>query len=442
MEMNLSSQEKISALLDGELLQEEIGSLFLDLHNNDGLQNELLSDIQLRQLTPTQLVAPPANVKEDILSAVAVNATTSAPAYFDHSIIYGLLVTIASAVGVFALIQPTSDSFADNAKSFMSIPHKSVETSIPANGADNLTLADLNNLAPAPIELAIERPRPAYSFVSQRAAADSPAVDRNITAAAPIITNSAGEITTDATNLAANASISNTNDNNVPDKLSILAADESISTSNGPILAIELANIAPAASNSLSYDRNLSFGTINPALAAAGPANLFASSTDYDLPITLTLRGVSAASSVQVDVDRGSVPAFNNFAIGALYNLTDNFSLGLEFGQEDYNQVFEGIDKHDRVFYQQILTALWGGVTANYNTGNIIGDNVSLYSNATLGGTRVGLIGRIGTGFGFDITDKIVMNTGLELNGLVYRHQEKAFNTIKYGVTYGIAYTP
>jgi hypothetical protein len=65
-----------------------------------------------------------------------------------------------------------------------------------------------------------------------------------------------------------------------------------------------------------------------------------------------------------------------------------------------------------------------------------------MYSQAFVGGTQVGAIGRVGTGLGFKISDKMDMNLGVELNNLFYRHQENNFNTTKYGVMYGFTYTP
>jgi|GEM_PF-6200939 len=423
MDMNLSNEEKIVSLLDGELPQEEIGDLFLELHHNDALQEEFLSDIKFRQLTPATMISPPEVVKEDILSAVAVNAAASTPVLFEPGFLFGLLAACITAFGVYNFDKGFESS------AFAQIPFIPIQQEQPV-----VPLAEYGDIELAMI-LAPEPENEVIAYSSVRSIQDMPVQDvaqQNIKSLHADNNTISDEAVRTAMDLVDEYTDQGNQNRQVPLTNSLIEKSYTSSNWNN------------------SWDQSISERTnrLIPTGIGFGLENnskqLFANTTNsqLDLPIEFTLRGISAASTINVDVQRGSMPTFNNFAIAAHYIMDDNWLLGFEIGQEDYDQVFEGIDKNDRVFYEQVITAFWGGLSLKFQTDPVAGENMSIYSTALLGGTRVGAIGRLGTGLNFRLSDKLSINTGLELNSLVYRHQGNIFDTFKYGATYGLVFRP
>ncbi len=419
----LGNSEKISALLDGELMQEEVGDLFLDLHNDPSLREELFDDIQLRNLAPKTLTQPPVAVKEDILSAIAVNATTGTPVLLENSLLAGIISSVMIIAGIWAGSNYQNNDFA--------IFESSNVGSGILSQSDEVIDFVLMDIPPEPDKVTILNDNASANEANYPKASSSNGYSSSNNLPSNLSRSLYG---TDAEQKQESASLNT-------DKGSETIFETSPTSTKPFPQKISMADLG---GTKVIYGGESALLTKSSAFEKFTPI----STTDFDLtgsidlPIMFTIRGFSAAQNVDVDVNRGSIPAINNFAIGALYKVDDNWSLGLEIGQEDYNQRFEGIDKNDRVFYQQVLTALWGGASLRYDSGKIIGDNISMYSQAFVGGTQVGAIGRVGTGLGFKISDKMDMNLGVELNNLFYRHQENNFNTTKYGVMYGFTYTP
>lgn len=421
MDMTLTNQEKIIALLDGELPKEEIGTLFLDLHNSETLQDELFQDIQLRNMTLSTVTVPPAVVKEDVLSAVAVSAANAKPIFLEPGFITSVILSLVALLGIYSY----TDEIENTSLADIFIPSTVEQNYITSNeGFDYEPMSEVLSV-PDPVTVN------SYPVSSARFQSISLAEESSTNFS---VNNSANSQSyAEASAESQNSSLSH----------QIRPINTSSVNTNRTPGDITLSSFHPNNYSARLYSADMS----NPALNGNGIERMQASfsrnsSLQLDIPMEFTIRGISATSDVNVDLNRVSVPTLNNISLAAHVLMDDNWMLGLEVGQEDYNQVFNGIDKNDRVYYEQVITAFWAGLSLKYQSDPIVGDRLALYSNAFLGGTQVGAIARLGTGISFRLSDNFYLNSGLELNELVYRHQGQIFDTFKYGAVYGISFRP
>lgn len=128
---------------------------------------------------------------------------------------------------------------------------------------------------------------------------------------------------------------------------------------------------------------------------------------------------------------------FSNFGLNLLYKLSDNFSLGIGFRQENFPQRYEGTDELGNEFiYKQNPNLLSIGFMGRYTFFNI--GQFGAFGQAELGANKAGVLGRAALGIQFTPENVIYMNLGIEASGLRYFHNDRIFYAPKAGLFYGI----
>lgn len=128
---------------------------------------------------------------------------------------------------------------------------------------------------------------------------------------------------------------------------------------------------------------------------------------------------------------------FNNNIAKLYYSVTDDLALGIEVRQENFYQVFEGMDEFGIInTYRQQPNFSTFGVFARYKI--IDFNNIAPYIELNVGGNNAGLVYRGNTGIIFSPYSNFNLILSLEYSNLRFMHQQNWFNSDKFGINYGI----
>jgi hypothetical protein len=153
---------------------------------------------------------------------------------------------------------------------------------------------------------------------------------------------------------------------------------------------------------------------------------------------TLELRRIDTRSSVAPTFFT-STPILNNLAITALYSLNSEFSAGIEIAEEQSFQRFTGKDNAGRtLLYEQ--NPVLPSVAATIRYTPIEWGKFQPIIQASVGGTEVGAFGRGLVGVQYYPETFLSFMFGAEANILRYSHQNTAFTSSKYGLSYGVSF--
>ncbi|MDT8322765.1 MAG: hypothetical protein RRA94_01535 [Bacteroidota bacterium] len=155
---------------------------------------------------------------------------------------------------------------------------------------------------------------------------------------------------------------------------------------------------------------------------------------------TLQVRNVALRANPAPRTVSQSEPWFRNINIGLMYALSDNHSIGIEAGQEAFPQNYNGIEDGGAVRYEQNPLAYWATAVYQFN-GDALLPHVHPFAQVQLGGAvQLGALARATAGIKFKPFERIAIVIGAEGSMLLYRFQDKLFQTDKLGLTYGLAY--
>jgi hypothetical protein len=154
----------------------------------------------------------------------------------------------------------------------------------------------------------------------------------------------------------------------------------------------------------------------------------------------MQFRGMSSLQSPEYSGIREQMGILDNSRVTFAWSLGEHFSVGLEAGREPFVLNYQGI-KEDRPFvfnqYSPMLTGglfLQGRTSAFENLGNS-----RFYAQAVAGGTEIGVLGRLGLGIAYPISNHISLQLGLEQSYMQFQFQGNAFNSQKLDLLYGIS---
>lgn len=154
----------------------------------------------------------------------------------------------------------------------------------------------------------------------------------------------------------------------------------------------------------------------------------------------MQFRGMSSLQSPEYLGIREQMGILDNSRVTFAWSLGEHFSVGLEAGREPFVLNYQGI-KEDRPFvfnqYSPMLTGglfLQGRTSAFENLGNS-----RFYAQAVAGGTEIGVLGRLGLGIAYPISNHISLQLGLEQSYMQFQFQGNAFNSQKLDLLYGIS---
>ena len=156
----------------------------------------------------------------------------------------------------------------------------------------------------------------------------------------------------------------------------------------------------------------------------------------------MQFRGMSSLQSPEYSGIRKQMGILDNSRITFAWSLGEHVSVGLEAGREPFVLNYQGI-KEDRPFvFNQYSPMLTGGLFLQGRTSALdyLG-NSRFYAQAVAGGTEIGVLGRLGLGIAYPISNTISLQLGIEQSYMQFQFQGKAFDSQKLDLLYGISIT-
>ena len=154
----------------------------------------------------------------------------------------------------------------------------------------------------------------------------------------------------------------------------------------------------------------------------------------------MQFRGMSSLQSPEYSGIRKQMGILDNSRVTFAWSLGEHFSVGLEAGREPFVLNYNGI-KEDRPFvFNQYSPMLTGGLFLQGRTSALeyLG-NSRFYAQAVAGGTEIGVLGRLGLGIAYPISNHISLQLGLEQSNIQFQFQGNAFDSQKLDLLYGIS---
>lgn len=421
LEFELTSSEKITMLLDGELSQTEVGNVFFNVAQDEKLQQDFISELQIRKLMKPAAVIPPDNLRLGIISTLGIgtigfwgNFAETSKLIASSKVFLMLLATITGAAGTYL--------FMNNAQNELAKTNSAQANLRSSNSSGN----NFN---------------------------DNQANNQSV--------NNFGANNFNANNASTNNANGNRNKfrkNNLPPvskSTEIEQTQELISANSNPIVIaensgnakensqIQVEPIAQTINTNAMQNSNLPISvpiqTMNKNEIVPNLNLMKSRYTNNDSRFMATFRGFATQNSGNINLAPESSPSINNIAIGTMFEFTKNFSAGFEFGQENFVQQFKVTSANNEIDLIQNKLAFWGGVNLSYKLDKIQSlENLQPYGTLFIGGTNFGYITRQSLGLNYEINSQFAMFTGLEYTSLFSSYNAIWSSSQKYGMTYGI----
>lgn len=390
---NMTSSEKLIALIDGELPSEETTTLFYELAQNVELQEEMREQLAMRQLLTTKPLIPPDHLKHKILLSTGLGSFLSIASAKLSS----------SALGLIGLSALRSKAFLMLSSALIG----SLFTLYFTHNPQENTKVSIEETPPIVHLFEIEEPQ-SYHLENNQLKENN----KN--------SNTESKIST----VVPAQAIPN-------DELSIdKSADESVPIYN----AIEISSVDHLQGNfNQQLEREF---LINETQEYKFDEPIF---PEFYEQLSLQIRGFTTRSIPELNIPPLDNPVMNNMAIGLFYKFDKSMQVGIEVGQENFMQEYHqyelGSLKRD---IKQNYTAFWTGVSFQYNIAEY-GHTQKLYpfTRVFLGGTNIGPLLRGMIGIQFDYENSFSLFTGIESTSLFYRYSGNTFSTYKLGLTFG-----
>lgn len=155
--------------------------------------------------------------------------------------------------------------------------------------------------------------------------------------------------------------------------------------------------------------------------------------------LTVEVRNTASESFPNATVDPSAGSLLNNKSITLLYALSDNQSVGVEFGQEPFFQRFEARNTGRRYQYEQMPILSWAGAAYRYSLSDM--GPFSPFGQFVLGGTRLGVLGKLVVGINYAPTSSMHITAGIDGSLLSYPVQNTWYSSYKLGLTYGVGFS-
>ncbi len=420
---SFTSSEKLSFLLDGELKREESGTLFYELANDSELQEEFHEMVDLKNMFKDTNMTPPTGLHASIIAGtgLSLGSETSVPAGSKLSGFFGSkvpLMLFSCLTGAFVTFLVMNNGNADNlAASNAPVVNQQKTTIVGesqtaavteiSNDIDNLNNNNNNNLNNK------NKDNQPSQFASLTAGNDNANID-NASTNNTVIHNAG-----------------NSTDNNLTNQLIKTEPDLA---ANYPLLVNRSAQSRP---RMIINNSDLSANSFNTVYVPM--QELSQSRIRSDNVWAITMRGFTSNSLSDNEVRPLYDPGLNNFSISLMRDLDDNFSFGLEFGQENFMQQYSGEVKGRIANVKQNYLAFWGGAAARYLAAPVDWlDGVQPYGKLFLGSTYLGPLMKEEMGLQYFISKDFAMFFGVELSHLAYFFNNNTFLSNKFGTSYGI----
>lgn len=416
LEFELTAAEKITMLLDGELSHSEVGNVFFSVAQDEKLQQDFISELQIRKLMKPAAVIPPDRLRMGIISTLGLGGSLGFWANFGETsklvasskAFLMILATFAGAAGTFLYMKNDMNNAQNQTNFANQAPAQNNMQSVSNANGSNSAINQLENQS-------------ANNF-SGNSSNRNNSHRNNLP---PVSRSTEIEPAQEAANTLPIAIAEN--NNNKPDN----KTEKQVEPITQPTVTNAMQNSAmPQTATIQAMNQNEIIPNMN--LVKSRYVN-------DDSRFMVTFRGFATQNSGNVNLAPESSPSINNVAIGTMYEFTKNFSAGFEFGQENFVQQFKATSTNSEIDLIQNKLAFWGGVNMSYKMDKISSlANLQPYGSLFLGGTNFGYITRQSLGLNYEINSQFAMFTGLEYTSLFSSYNAIWSTSQKYGMTYGI----
>ncbi len=391
----ISPSEQLSAFLDGELEPAESSRLFMDLAQDPDLQTEMQDMVNLRTGMQQLQSAPPQKAKDNIIATAGLGAAGGAAAGFlSRGLWQGLLTGKPLAMLLTGLVTAFTTLF----------------------------VIDYNEKNQPEAPLAQDFPPPPAAQSSFVAPAEPQQikvvyVDRNV-------------YVRPEEKISLKSDISDNMAENIEDNKDV---------QKGSLLLIPAGMFSKSSENNLSQnDELLNFENYSGYKTLA--STLKGQDFWKDLAVQFRMQGQAARSFPETQLSSLSNPTLNNVAFALFYDIDSRNSIGLEIGQENFLQIYEGIEYGSAVSYEQNYIGFWIGASYKHVFDNIEPlFNLQPLAQVTLGGNIQGPVMKAMLGMQYNFENKIYIFGGLDGGTLLYKYQNEMFTSSKLGFSYGMS---
>jgi hypothetical protein len=156
----------------------------------------------------------------------------------------------------------------------------------------------------------------------------------------------------------------------------------------------------------------------------------------------MQMRGLTGLQSPEFSGIREQLGILDNSRITFAWSFGEHIAIGLEAGREPFVLQYHGL-KEDRSYtFNQYSPMLTGGLFLQGRTSPLQSfGNSRIYAQAVAGGTEIGLLGRLGIGISYPITQSIGLQFGVEQSYMRFQFQGNWFDSQKLDLLYGISIT-
>jgi hypothetical protein len=156
------------------------------------------------------------------------------------------------------------------------------------------------------------------------------------------------------------------------------------------------------------------------------------------LGLSVSARGIVGWSMIGATRTPAPEQFPTNAAIGALYALSPQHSIGLESGRESFFQRFYTIDGSGVEYrIEQYPTLTWAGAAYRYTM--LPESALSPFLHLVVGATEVGAMGRGMAGFTYAPDARTTLLLGAEVASIFYQHENTLYFSPKFNVSYGVS---
>jgi hypothetical protein len=154
------------------------------------------------------------------------------------------------------------------------------------------------------------------------------------------------------------------------------------------------------------------------------------------------IRGIGTVSQYPNISANSAITGLSNVNVALGYSFNPNLAAGIEIGREPFMLKYSGTVNGRTVRYEQQSSMLLGGLIVQART-NPIESFMDIQPVGTLflGGSEIGMIGRVSSGIYYPLSANVSFYGGLEYSLMNFTYQSNSFTTQKVGFTYGLHIT-
>lgn len=416
---NMTTSEKLHLLLDGEAEGIDTAEVLNEVSNNPELTQEFIDLVKMKKMMSGLTEAPPEHLRRTVLAGIGLGGSGLWYYLQNSSVVAATAAFVTSKLGA-ALVAGMVGAIA----TFMVMDNSGNTNERIANKqiTSNLIYEELATSMPITMEVPV-----VTSFSVNQKTTSNESINQS-TKINYIAANSASN-NSDQSEVRSSSDENNYFEITQSDTYSSREVDNKFISSENKYYPTEQNTI-----NISSNNEKLSGFIINPS------NRILTNESEQQMLFSLQGRGISNSSLQTAEISTTEAPAINDIGIALMYSVTDEFEMGLEFGQEFFvKKINSNSFSNEETMLENQLT-FWGGVRATYKFNNLefIG-GFKPVASMLVGGTNRGWVSKTSVGLIYDISNKLAVFGGPEWTSGFYQFDSQFLSTHKWGFQYGLA---